>query len=836
MTRTLLTALAAALLTCSALAADSNSGPKLAKLIAVLPSDASLFEKARACQQLGEIGNRDAVPALAALLTFPELSAYARSGLEGIPDPSAAAALREAAARLKGSLLIGVVNSLGTLRDRDAVELLRQLTVDPGTGAAKAALLALGNIASPQAITILEEVFVNGPADTRAEAAAACLLAADRQRADGNLNEARPLYDRVRVAQVPMACRVGATRGAILSRTADRVPFLIEQLNSAELAIRNAALLTIREIPDGTLAAALSAQLARAQPELQELLLLALADCHNPQTIPAIEPFADSLHPALHTTALRVLGRIGPEGAPALLSALRKDQTAEDKSAIFTGLKALKGTAVDDLLLQALGTASSPGLRIDLIRLLGSRGAVQANQALLKQAAGSDKEVSLAALAALQPLAGAGEVPGLIALVKSAQDGAIRDAAENTLIGACSRSGGPTPGAELVLAELNSSVSPVERKGWIRVLAEVGYAKALPAIETAAHDPAEAVAGHALAQLGRWPNAAPIEILLQALQANASPDLRKRAFDSVMELTTTVVEDGTTPEATVALWMGRANSSAESIAEKRRILGVLGHLRTIESFRLLRSYLDDAGLRSEAAAGVVQIASAVADEANTEEANAALDKIAAILPTGDLHDRALQAKQAIRSQAAGVSLFDGHSLAGWTGDTNVWRVRDGVIVGGSMTGNPRNEFLSSARRYTNFLLRLEYKLVGTEGFINSGIQFRSVRVINPPNEMKGYQADIGAGYSGSLYDESRRNIFVARASDDTIKRLERAGDWNRYELLCEGPHIQIRLNGEKTIDYAETDATIPQEGLIGLQIHGGSKAEISFRHITIQER
>jgi hypothetical protein len=162
-------------------------------------------------------------------------------------------------------------------------------------------------------------------------------------------------------------------------------------------------------------------------------------------------------------------------------------------------------------------------------------------------------------------------------------------------------------------------------------------------------------------------------------------------------------------------------------------------------------------------------------------------------------------------------------------------VRDQAIVGGSMNGNPQNEFLATVRSCTNFVLRLEYRLIGTEGFVNSGVQFRSVRVSNPPNEMKGYQADIGAGTSGCLYDESRRNNYLARCSDDTIKRLEKVGDWNRYEVRGEGTHLQIWLNGEKTVDYTETDATIPQAGLIGLQIHGGNKAEVSFRNITVRE-
>ena len=71
-----------------------------------------------------------------------------------------------------------------------------------------------------------------------------------------------------------------------------------------------------------------------------------------------------------------------------------------------------------------------------------------------------------------------------------------------------------------------------------------------------------------------------------------------------------------------------------------------------------------------------------------------------------------------QAAAAPVSLFDGKSLAGWEGETNqVWRVRDGVIVGGSLEGNPRNEFLATLKSYKNFHLRLEYKLVGTQGFV-----------------------------------------------------------------------------------------------------------------------
>lgn len=182
-----------------------------------------------------------------------------------------------------------------------------------------------------------------------------------------------------------------------------------------------------------------------------------------------------------------------------------------------------------------------------------------------------------------------------------------------------------------------------------------------------------------------------------------------------------------------------------------------------------------------------------------------------------------------------VSLFDGKSLDGWEGDEKVWRVTDGVIMGGSMQGNKQNEFLASKKSYKDFVLKLEYKLVGTEGFVNSGVQIRSKRIDKPANEMKGYQADIGKGFSGCLYDESRRNKMLIKADDKVIQAAEKPGDWNLYEIRCEGLRVVLKINGTQTIDYTEEDKTLEQEGQIGLQIHGGNKAEVSFRNITIEE-
>ncbi|MBI1354883.1 MAG: hypothetical protein GC160_11095 [Acidobacteria bacterium] len=124
-----------------------------------LPSDAlvrlledpesSLFQKAKACQRLAVVGEAEAAPALGKLLDDPRLSHYARTALEAMPDPEAGEALREALVRLRGDLLIGVINSLGLRRDRKALPMLGKLRHSHNLEVSRAASAALSRIRRP---------------------------------------------------------------------------------------------------------------------------------------------------------------------------------------------------------------------------------------------------------------------------------------------------------------------------------------------------------------------------------------------------------------------------------------------------------------------------------------------------------------------------------------------------------------------------------------------------------------------------------------------------------------------------------------------------------------
>jgi len=182
-------------------------------------------------------------------------------------------------------------------------------------------------------------------------------------------------------------------------------------------------------------------------------------------------------------------------------------------------------------------------------------------------------------------------------------------------------------------------------------------------------------------------------------------------------------------------------------------------------------------------------------------------------------------------------LFDGETFQGWEGDTTrTWQIEDGALVGGSLSETvPHNNFLVTTQPYEDFVLRLKFKLLGDEGFINAGVQFHSRRLDDPTYEMIGYQADLGKDYWASLYDESRRRKTLAAPDSALVAKLLKPNAWNDYEIRTQDGRIQLWLNGELTVDYTEPDENILQSGYIGLQIHGGGKAKVFYKDIMLEE-
>ena len=196
-----------------------------AGLIRILTDPSSPeFQKAKACQRTGELGAKEAVPALAALLGDEHLSTYARYGLEPIADPSADEALRAAMPKLKWNQLIGVINSIGKRRDAKASPALVKMMHGPDVEVARASAAALGKIGGTASSKDLLAALNKTTGTTRTAVADAALVCAERLLEDGKRDQALSLYASLGAAGVPQPVRLGAMNSIIREETSPGRP------------------------------------------------------------------------------------------------------------------------------------------------------------------------------------------------------------------------------------------------------------------------------------------------------------------------------------------------------------------------------------------------------------------------------------------------------------------------------------------------------------------------------------------------------------------------------------------------------------------------------------
>lgn len=187
-------------------------------------ASSSEFQKAKACQRIGELGPREAVPALSALLSNERLNTYARYGLEPIADPSADDALRAGLSTLKGNLLIGVIHSIGKRMDAKAGPALAKMIYDADGDVARAAAGALGNIGGVSSMQELRAALVKTKGMTRMAVADASLVCAERLLAEGKRAQALELYASLSAPDMPKSARLAAMHGIIREETSTSRP------------------------------------------------------------------------------------------------------------------------------------------------------------------------------------------------------------------------------------------------------------------------------------------------------------------------------------------------------------------------------------------------------------------------------------------------------------------------------------------------------------------------------------------------------------------------------------------------------------------------------------
>lgn len=173
-----------------------------------------------------------------------------------------------------------------------------------------------------------------------------------------------------------------------------------------------------------------------------------------------------------------------------------------------------------------------------------------------------------------------------------------------------------------------------------------------------------------------------------------------------------------------------------------------------------------------------------------------------------------------RAEEGWVTLFNGKDLTGWKANElpENWEVKDGAIHG---QGN-RSHLFYMEKEFANFHYKADLKL--TKGS-NSGMYFRTQHADS--GWPKGYEAQVNNSHkdpkrTGSLYNFV--NVGEQLVPDDT---------WWTQEVIAEGNHITIKVNGKTVVDFTDPDKSY-MKGYFAFQQHDpGSKVEI--KNVMVKE-
>lgn len=214
----------------------------------------------------------------------------------------------------------------------------------------------------------------------------------------------------------------------------------------------------------------------------------------------------------------------------------------------------------------------------------------------------------------------------------------------------------------------------------------------------------------------------------------------------------------------------------------------------------------------------------------------------AILVSFGLTPLSLVADEPPKLEDGFVALFDGKSIDEWVqrGGVAKYEAVDGTILGTAVPKTP-NSFLCTPRDYSDFELRLEFKV---HPQLNSGVMFRAQSEPSYRNGVvHGYQAEIdpsARAWTGGIYDESRRGWINDLKKNEAARKAFKPGEWNKYTIRCEGDSLKTWINGVPAADLVDDkDAS----GFIGLQVHGigGKDVDpedpriVAWRNLRIKE-
>lgn len=554
--------------------------------------------------------------------------------------------------------------------------------------------------------------------------------------------------------------------------------------------------------------------------EVTVAVLLALGNRKDAGALDAVaEKFGDD-DVTIATTAIHAAGEINREKAlPKYLELLKSDNDKAVTEAVINQLRRVKTDLVLPAVAAAVPAASGEG-KVALVALLGERRAAGQKEAVYTAAQSDDAKVRAAAYDALGRVAEASDLPRLRDMILAADTNAERKGARQAYVAVARGSDDVNASAKL-LTDALATAEGQNKAALLETLAAIGAPSAIPAVKQIAESATDTdLQDAAVRALSDWQDAAAAPELVKI--AKNSKNERHQVL-AVRGLARLAGEHKDAAEKLKAL--KQAASLAKRAEEKQAIIAQIAELKTREAVATLVPFLADKETSAGAATALVKIA--VPDEKKKGGLRGAdiIEALERALPA--LDDKARKPVEKyiyelirevesteIKTDAEGfVELFNGQDLTGWTGATDAYQATNGVIeLPAGKSGN-----LFTARQYGDFVLKFDFKI---EKAGNNGVGIRAPLYGNASFDGMEIQIlDQNDPKYKDLKDWQRHGSVYGVAAAEPIQL--KIGDWNEQEIVVDGRHIKVTVNGQVITDVNLDEAT--KDGFVSNSDHPGVK-------------
>lgn len=552
------------------------------------------------CRQLRTIGTERSVRALAALLRDPKGSHMARFALVAIGGPPAAQALEAALPEAPPALQVGILSSLGELGYCQAAspEIPRLLRSDDPTLAAAAAD-ALGKLRDCRwAAEQLASARSTAAPALRRHIDNALLAAAEKLPAAGAEAEARRIYEFYAAAEQPVHLRIAALHGLVQLGGVEAWSRVAEAIRSADPALQASAVGLVRLSGTREATRAFAALAPELGESAQALLIAALGDRGDPAAAAALLAATFAENEAVRLAAIEALGKVGGADAVERLVALAATSEGALRRAARASLLRLGNAGVNAVLIAGI-TPMETAVRIERIRSLAARQAVEAIPAIQRAVRDSESTIRLAAIAALGELSDADGLGFLAETLVVPSEPAEREPVAEAIEAVFRRVPEARAKADPLLARFEDA--PVgARPAFLRLLSLTGDSAALAPIRASLRAPIPVVADAAVRALAEWPDATPAADLWAVAQQTESRTHKALALRGYVRMASLSADS--------AAMYARAFDLADTVEDRRLVLAGLGAADSPAALELVEPWLKDADVRNEAALALVQIA------------------------------------------------------------------------------------------------------------------------------------------------------------------------------------------------------------------------------------